>query len=156
MWENFLPIVHHLGIAHGGKKLMVEVRFNQESAKIGQSTARAAFQEGENGVPEHNIHLIAPGCAQTPEHGNEVGSQQVFLQFGMGRQDVESDRVFSVGGINQNHIANAILWNDAQYLVHQITMWIEDGNTVALFDVLANEIEKQGGFTGAGCPGNCP
>ena len=91
--------------------------------------------------------MVAPGGRKALENGNEVGSQEVLLQIGMSREDIESDRELLIGGIDEYDVVNSTGGNNAKNAVDQITMGIKQGDTFSVFDVLADEVEKERGLS---------
>ena len=60
----------------------------------------------------------------------------------MGRKDIKTDGIPLIGRINQYHVGNPLRRNHSKNTVNEIAVWIEDGNTLAVFNILTDEIEK--------------
>src|SRR5438477_1068525 len=64
----------------------------------------------------------------------------------MGRENIKSNRILFIRWINKNHIFDTCRRNDSQNLVHQIAVWVENSDSVAILDVLADEVVQECGF----------
>ena len=56
---------------------------------------------------------------------------------------VERNGVFRVHGIEIDHILHALLWNVFDYSIHEVSMWVHDAHSFAVFDVFCNEELKE-------------
>ncbi len=141
-------------MGHRLEEGMAVAAVEEETPKIGKRSALGAFEESEDGIPKNAVHLIAPARRESLEHADKIGCEQGLLEVGMCREDIEANGILFVGRIDEDDIGNAVLGNDAEDFVHKIAVWIEDGDALAVLDVLADEIEKKGRFTGAGSSDN--
>ena len=67
----------------------------------------------------------------------------------MGRENIETDRVGFVRWIEEHDILDAFLGNAADHLVDQVPVGIEDGEAVAVLDVLHDHVQEQRGLAAA-------
>ena len=89
--ESALPIVANIWVADCLQKLVAPGLVNEEAPQVGEGAAFAAFEECEHGVLKHGVHLITPACAETLEHRDQIAGEQLLLEVGMRREDVERD-----------------------------------------------------------------
>ena|ERR1043166_5446063 len=67
----------------------------------------------------------------------------------MRRKDIEADGMRFVGGIKHDHVRNTLSWNDTKNPINQIAMRIKNGDALAIFNILADQIEQKRAFTRA-------
>ena len=84
------------------------------------------------------------------ENRNNAGSNQFFLGFIFGLQDVEGVNIFGVGRIEIAAIVDAVTGDVVENSVAKITVRIDDGDSSAFADVVNGHIGNESGFAGTG------
>jgi hypothetical protein len=66
----------------------------------------------------------------------------------VGVEEVESDRVFGVRGIQQHNVVLAPRGNPREHFIYEIAVRIEDTHAAPEGDGLKNEIDEEGALAG--------
>jgi len=67
-------------------------------------------------------------------------------------KDVEPDGIRFIRWIEEYHLAHAFLGDMAKDLVNEVAVRIEDGQALAIPNILHDHVKEQRGFSAPGCP----
>lgn len=132
--DNFFPII------------FVGKNFNDMS-KIGTRS----INQGKDSISENVFKSGTPrdSAIKFFKNRNNAGSNQFFLGFIFGLQDVEGVNIFGVGRIEIAAIVDAVTGDVVENSVAKITVRIDDGNSPAFADVVDGHIGNESGFARA-------
>lgn len=136
-----LPVIHEFPIADRFEEVLSVSFFDQEASQIAQSRATRTLQHDQDRVVKYGGHLVTPTCRESPKHADEVRSDEVFLQFRVRGQNVESDGIRIVRRIEQNYIVTTRVGNSRQDFVDEIPVRIKHGEAPARLHILGDQIQ---------------
>ena len=62
--------------------------------------------------------------------------------------------MLKVTGIEQHNVLNPVAWHGLQHLVIEISVWIDQADSMAVVDVLGEHVQQERGLSRASCPEN--